>query len=87
MIIYSEITKKDYETVEECLAAEREYKRMKVEEERKAAEKQAELDNAYEEAIAACEKYLELAGIKIDLEEEEKDTNYLLMELLDNFFE
>lgn len=62
MIISSELTGKTYETVEDCLAAE---KAFKEEEKRKAeaeAKKDKELEEALDEVITACEKYLELAG-------------------------
>lgn len=81
MIISSEITGKIYDTVEDCIAAEREFKakeREKKEAEKKHKEK---LDKAYEEAIAACDKYLELAGIKV----EEKEINSV-DKLIEEFF-
>ena len=59
MIISSELTGKTYKTVEDCLAAEKEYRREEAERARK-------LDKAYEEAIAACNRYLELAGVRIE---------------------
>ena len=81
MIISSEITGKTYDTVEDCIAAEREFKAK--EREKKEAEKKhkEELDKAYEEAIAACDKYLELAGVKI----EEKEINSV-DKLIEEFF-
>lgn len=62
MIISSELTGKTYETVEDCLAAE---KAFKEEEKRKAeaeAKKDKELEEALDEVITACERYLELVG-------------------------
>lgn len=61
MIIFSELTNKQYDSVKDCLAAEKEFKA-------KEDTKRAELDKAYEEAIAACDRYLELAGIKVDMD-------------------
>ena len=63
MIISSELTGKTYKTVEDCLAAEKAYRKEEVERARK-------LDEAYEEAIAACNRYLELAGVKVKIKEE-----------------
>lgn len=76
MIISSELTGKTYETVEDCLAAE---KAFKEEEKRKAeaeaeAKKNEELDKALDEVIAACEKYLELAGINYKISDGESET-------------
>ena len=66
MIISSELTGKTYKTVEECLAAEEVFKKEE-EKKRKAKElHEQELDKAYEEAIAACDRYLKLAGINND---------------------
>jgi len=71
MIISSELTGKTYETVEECLAAEASYKEEE-EKKRKAAQRhKQELDKAYDEAIAACGRYLKLAGIDYELLDEE----------------
>ena len=74
MIISSELTGKTYETVEDCLAAE---KAFKEEEKRKAeaeAKKNEELDKALDEVIAACEKYLELAGINYKISDGESES-------------
>lgn len=66
MIISSELTGKRYKTVEECLEAEREFLR-KEEEKKKAKEaQQAAIDKAYDEAVAACDKYFELVGIDLE---------------------
>lgn len=63
MIISSELTGKTYKTVEECLEAEASF----VEKQKKKQEaeelRKRELDKAYEQAIAACDKYLKLAGV------------------------
>ena len=64
MIISSELTGETYKTVEDCLKAEEVYKKAKAEEERAKKEHQKMLDEAYEEAIAACDKYLRLAGFR-----------------------
>ena len=67
MRIYSELTKKDYKTVDECLAAEKEYndKLLKQEAEKKAlsekrAERAKEVEAAYKASVDAQKKYLEL---------------------------
>ena len=66
MIISSELTGKTYKTVEECLAAEKEFEeKRKADEERKRAHKEA-CDKAYDEAMAACNKYLELIGVDVE---------------------
>lgn len=65
MIISSELTGKTYETVEDCLKAEEEFHRQKAEEQKAKEEHDKMLDEAYEEAMAACDKYLKLAGVRI----------------------
>ena len=77
MIIYSEITKQKYNSVEECIEAEEVYAAMKAkeEEEKIKVEKEKdyrikELQNAFEEMKTAMEKY---AKIK---EEFVKDYSY-----------
>ena len=59
MIISSEITGKTYNTVEECLAAEKSFVEKKEELNTKKNE-------AYKKAIAACDEYLELCGMEIE---------------------
>lgn len=73
MIIYSELTGETYETVNECLDAEVKYVKEKQKAEEEEKERQRLLDEAYTEAIKACEKYLELAGIKFEIDENEED--------------
>lgn len=66
MIIYSEITGDIYPSVDDCIDAELAFR---AEEKRLEAEKEArekELQKAYDEAIAACDRYLKLADIAID---------------------
>ena len=70
MIISSELTGKTYETVDECLAAEDEFKRQEEEKERLAKARKEKIDEAYEEAIEACERYLDLVGIKYEPQED-----------------
>ena len=70
MIISSELTGKTYKTVSECLAAEEEYKKKKAEEEKAQKAHQEALDKAYKKAIAACDEYLELAGIEFEPKED-----------------
>ena len=69
MIIVSEITGKEYKTVDECLKAEKEFLRKKEEEKKAKEEYEAELDKAYNEAMAAFDKYLKLRGIEIEEDE------------------
>ena len=73
MIIYSELTGETYETVNECLDAEVKYVKEKQKAEEKEKEHQRLLDEAYTEAIEACEKYLELAGVKFEIDESEDE--------------
>ena len=63
MIISSELTGKTYKTVEECLKAEEDFHKKKAAEQKAKEEHDKKLDEAYEEAMAACNKYLKLAGI------------------------
>lgn len=67
MIIYSEKTNKNYNTVEECLLAEEEYDILKAreaeEEERKLLEQKtmmAELKQAHEELRKASDRFIAL---------------------------
>ena len=71
MIILSEITGKEYDSVSECLYDEQKFK-TEQEEARKAEEAhKKEVDEAYQAAIDACEKYFELIGRDIKAEFEE----------------
>jgi len=70
MIISSELTGKQYNSVKECLEDEKNFLRKKEEEEKAKKEHEKALNKAYEEAVAACERYFELAGIKIDIDED-----------------
>ena len=68
MIIYSEILDKAFDSVDSCLQAEAEYKvELKKKEEEEKVRKE-ELDKAYAEAIAACDRYLEWAGFVVEKE-------------------
>lgn len=69
MIIISELTGKEYKTVDECLKAEKDFRKKKEEEERAKKAHEEELDKAYHDAIAACDKYLKLRGIEIEEDE------------------
>ena len=66
MRIISDITGKEYKTVDECLKAEEQYKLQKEAEAKAKAEHEKALDEAYHKAIAACDEYLKLAGIEAD---------------------
>lgn len=63
MRIISDITGKEYKTVDECLKAEEQYKLQKEAEEKAKKEHEKALDEAYKKAIAACDEYLKLSGI------------------------
>lgn len=69
MIIISELTGKEYKTVDECLKAEKDFLKKKEEEEKAKKAHEEELDKAYHDAIAACDKYLKLRGIEIEEDE------------------
>ena len=69
MIIISELTGKEYKTVDECIKAEKDFLKKKEEEEKAKKAHEEELDKAYHDAIAACDKYLKLRGIEIEEDE------------------
>lgn len=73
MVIYSELTGETYDTVDECLGAEHKYKKDKEEVEKAEKERQKLLDEAYTEAIKACERYLDLAGVSFEIDDEEDE--------------
>ena len=90
MIIISELTGKEYKTVDECLKAEKDFRKKKEEEEKAKKAHEEELDKAYHDAIAACDKYLKLRGIEI----EEDENSFIATfkgndndELFEKFFE
>lgn len=90
MIIVSELTGKEYKTVDECLKAEKDFRKKKEEEEKAKKAREEELDKAYHDAIAACDKYLKLRGIEI----EEDENSFIATfkgkdgdELFEKFFE
>lgn len=90
MIIISELTGKEYKTVDECLQAEQDFLKKKEEEEKAKKAYEEELDKAYHDAIAACDKYLKLRGIEI----EEDENSFIATfkgkesdELFEKFFE
>jgi len=66
MRIISDITGKEYKTVDECLKAEEQYKLQKEAEEKAKKEHEKALDEAYKKAIAACDEYLKLVGIDME---------------------
>ena len=66
MRIISDITGKEYKTVDECLKAEEQYKLQKKAEEKARADHKKALDEAYQKAIDACDEYLKLAGIDME---------------------
>ena len=66
MRIISDITGKEYKTVDECLKAEEQYMFEKKAEEKAKKEHEKALDEAYHKAIDACDEYLKLAGIDME---------------------
>lgn len=70
MIIISELTGKEYKTMDECLKAEKDFRKKKEEEEKAKKAYEEELDKAFHDAIAACDKYLKLRGIEIEEDED-----------------
>lgn len=68
MIISSEITGKTYKTVDDCLLDEKKFLKKKEEEEKAKKEKQEAIDKAFDEVVAACDKYFELIGLDIDFD-------------------
>ena len=70
MIIISELTGKEYKTVDECIKAEKDFLKKKEEEEKAKKAYEEELDKAYHDAIAACDRYLKLRGIEIEEDED-----------------
>lgn len=83
MIISSELTGKIYKTVDDCLKAEEEYRLQK-----EAEQKEKALDEAYHKAIDACDEFLTLAGLNIDVEESTDEEVFdELIDLFKKFFE
>ena len=66
MRIISDITGKEYKTVDECLAAEEEFLEKKAKEEADKKALQEKKDAAYKKAIDACDEYLKLCGIEAE---------------------
>ena len=66
MRIISDITGKEYKTVELCLAAEEKFLKDKAEKEKAEKELAAKKDEAYKKAIAACDEYLKLCGVEVE---------------------
>lgn len=71
MIIISEITGKEYNTVDECIAAEKEFLEKQEAAEKIKKAREEELSKAYDEAIAACDRYFELAGMDVEIDEDD----------------
>lgn len=63
MRIISDITGKEYKTVDECLRAEEEF--LKAEEEKRIAEevRAEKINAAYKKAMAAIDEYFDAVGI------------------------
>ena len=66
MRIISDITGKEYKTVDECLADERAFAEKKAKEEADKKALAEKKDAAYKKAIAACDEYLKLCGIEVE---------------------
>ena len=60
MIIYSEVLKEQFKTVEECLAAEKAYEEEKASKELVREQKKQEIIDAFNEWMSAKDKYLRL---------------------------
>ena len=67
MRIISDITGQEYRTVDECLAAEEIFLQRRAEEEAKEKAFQKKKDEAYRKAMTACDEYLKLRGIELEL--------------------
>lgn len=63
MRIISDITGKEYKTVEECLAAEKLFTEKKEAEAKAKEEHDKAIKEAYDKAMAAIDEYFELVGI------------------------
>ena len=71
MIIYSEILDKQFDSVDDCINAELEFKRKEKEKEEARKEHQKKLDEAFDKAMKAFNEYLELAGFEVEETEDE----------------
>ncbi len=64
MIIYSELTNKQYETVEECVAAERELKeqiqKQKEARRQERAKLQKDIESTYKSIVDSWSRYIDL---------------------------
>ena len=69
MRIVSDITGKEYKTVEACLEAEKKFLKEKEEAEKAAKELEQKKDEAYKKAIDACDEYLKLCGVEVDFDD------------------
>ena len=87
MIISSEITGKTYKTVDDCLADEKKFLEKQEAEKKARKEHEAKKQAAYEEAIAACEKYLDLCGIDIEFTDHGYKATFLSDDKADKIFE
>lgn len=65
MIISSELTGKEYKTVQECIADEKEFKRKEEELKRKEKEYEEKLIKAFKKAEDACNEFFKLAGTDV----------------------
>lgn len=66
MRIISDITGKEYISVDECLKAEERFLAQKEAEEKAKKEHEKALDEAYKKAVDACDEFLKLSGIKYE---------------------
>ena len=87
MVIYSELTNKEYKTVEDCLKAEKKFKKEQKKKEEAAAELQRKKDEAYEKAIAACEEYLKLCGAELEVTDNGYSLRYECSDKADEIWE
>ena len=68
MKIISEITGKEYKTVDECLAAEKIFAEKKIKEEARKKALEEKKEAAYQKAIEACDEYLRLCGVELEFD-------------------
>ena len=87
MRIISDITGCEYKTVDECLAAEEDYKLQKEAEEKARAEHKKALDEAYQKAIDACDEYLKLCGVELEFNDHGYKVHYHNEGKADEIFE
>lgn len=87
MRIISEITGKEYKSVDECLAAEKKFLDDKVAKEKAAKDLEAKKEAAYKKAIDACDEYLKLCGIEAEFDDNGCRIHYYSDDKADDIWE